>query len=173
MKHITALAGLALAVNPIVSQAAAPETCLAPTEVDALIRFAMPDIANAVANQCAASLGTQSYLKRNQAALLGRFAGPSKAALPRAKAAFAKMTNMPDLSALGDGTMHDLIGIGVTSAFAKLKPADCTKADQLLGLLDPLPPENMAGLVTFILQAASENSGGKEKSTPFKVCPHG
>ncbi|WP_179504785.1 MULTISPECIES: hypothetical protein [unclassified Sphingomonas] len=162
------------------AQAAAP-ACLETADVNAMVSYALPAVMDSAMTYCAPHLAPQGFFAREGQGMVQRYALAKPAAWPRAKAALiklaqtdqdktiAQMANLPDkaLQPFADG----MLGQMVTEA---LKPENCRPLEQMTRLLAPLPPENTAGLFTFIIRMVdtpSRKPGTQPRKSGLPLCP--
>lgn len=170
--------GFALALMlisvPSMAVAQGTQACLTAADADALVRYALPDIIGQVGTSCAASLPATAYLIRNQTELAKRYGELAAPALPGARRAFGKIAglNPKQTENLKDETLRALLGMGINTVVSgKLKPKDCSTVDEILTLLAPVPPENMAKLIGIALREGNKLKTD-DTATPsiFRLC---
>jgi len=185
---IALLAGLAggpaLAKERVETVETRPErlgtgSCVTGEEVEALALVMMPEALTAVAQACTASLPESALLRRTGAQIFERYRALSAPSMARAQQAFAKISGSKakDVSEIGMETMKAMVVPMLTEA---IEPKDCTAINHMIELLEPLPPENMAGMISTILQLVArkeadnrqkiETTGPETKSSP-DICP--
>ena len=181
IRAVSASLALAALLAGQTAQAAAPAACLETADVNAMVAYALPSVMDSAMTYCAPHLAPQGYFARQGQDLVGRYAQAKPAAWPRAKAALIKlaqtdkdptmsqMTRLPDkaLQPFADG----MLGQMVTEA---LKPENCAPLEQMTRLLAPLPPENTAGLFTFIIrmvETPSRKPGVQPRKSGLPLCP--
>lgn len=162
-KRLAAVAALGAALATPAAQAAQLRPCLAPAEAQAFVTLVAPEAIRQVAMTCSASLPAGAVLRRDSEALARRFEAAAPDALPLAQGALQKMvgTAIPDPALIGP-LVKTLVGPLIA---AKLKPQDCATIDRALGLIEPLPTGNMAGLIMLGVELAA-----KEQSA-LVICP--
>ncbi|MES2989152.1 MAG: hypothetical protein V4808_14720 [Pseudomonadota bacterium] len=168
-------AGLAAALGLVATtshaaQTVAQDACLTQAEATALFLTVAPTILKSVSGKCIKVLPESAYLRINGEALIARYAGPSAAAKPAAIAAFNKISGEAKL----DESMFEMMTGEILGEIVAgdVKPDECMKFDRIAGLLDPMPPENIAGLLIAFVEFADEKGGDKEKKKagPFSIC---
>ena len=159
MKHIrTAILAIALAL---------PSTALAetnigddPAAIASAARYAMPHLVSGVRETCSPVLSPDGYLMRNGDALVAKFSQGSDAAWPAAKS-FLIETMAKDeddesaryISLLPDESLKPFVdGILVALVTKEIKQEQCHDVERGLELLDPLPAENVSGLIGFMVE---------------------
>lgn len=147
------------------AQTAQAGACLTLEEAQGLFISIAPDMVRSIAKTCAPALPAGAYLRARSGTLADRYALPAEAAKPAAMAAIGKLSGEKILPL----EMFQFVSEGVIAAVAeeKIKPQDCSKIDRALELLDPLPPANLAGLITLFVEMAG--SDGK-KAPPITIC---
>lgn len=175
-KRLLAVMGMAAIAQAQVAQAAtAPAPCLSENEVTALVGYALPSVIDGTMKSCRPHLSTDGYFATRGSEFVGRYAARKNANWPLAKSAFLK------LGAGRDDKMADTIGKlpdeavqpfveGMVSEMvgSEIKPDQCTAIERGVRLLAPLPPENTAELVSFILVLSNQPKPGK--ASTFPIC---
>lgn len=169
--RVAALATLTMALPAQAAQQAASQ-CLTEPELRSLARFALPGALNGLVGKCSATLTPESFMRKDGLSLVSRYNAGKQAAWPSAKTALFRMggtdadtmkmiRQLPDeaLQPFVDGLIGNLVS-------DQIKPDQCAIADRMMRLLAPLPPENMAELVSTIVVLADD----PKKPGPFKVC---
>ncbi len=126
--------------------------CLSRAELRTGIAYIMPAIVSGVVTKCSAWLPADSYLAKNGTALVARYAGQSQGTENDVRALFDKFGNQAGLDGVdGKSTaklVESLVAVGIQS---EMKPEICADITTAMSLLDPLPAENMNGLIEFVL----------------------
>ena len=131
---------------------------VSPTEIAAATRYALPHLLGGVKGVCQSRLAPDGYLAREGEVLEARWADGAEAYWPEAKAALLKfgaeqgggsfggMTDLPDelLRPVVDGIVFAMVS-------SELKPSLCPEVERGLELFAPLPPENMAKIVGWLV----------------------
>ena len=186
---IALLAGLAggpaLAKERVETVETRPErlgtgSCVTGEEVEALALVMMPEALTAVAQACTASLPESALLRRTGAQIFERYRALSAPSMARAQQAFAKISgqaNGKDVSEIGLDMMKAMVVPMLTEA---VEAKDCGAINHMIELLEPLPPENLAGMISTILQLVArkeadsrqkiETTEPETKSSP-NICP--
>ena len=143
-----------------------PKPCLTEAEAQSVFLALAPDAIRAVGQKCAPLLPETATLRGGLSAFAAPYDATAAAAWPSAGPALAKIAG-PDMKGIDPVAMKPMIGAMIGSMAADtVKPKDCTAIDRAVGLLAPLPPANVAGL---ILLAAT--SGSKGAKGPIEICP--
>lgn len=161
--------------------AAQDPACLSEREVTSLVTYALPVVMNSTMKTCSPQLSPQGYFATQGSGLVQRYAARKSAAWPEAKAALIKLggndDKMKDIVAnLSDEALQPFAE-GIVSAMVTkgIKPGQCKAIERGVRLLSPLPPENTAELVTFILVLADKpkvrGAVGASKKSDLPICP--
>ena len=140
------------------SSAATSGLPVSPEEIAAATRYALPHLLGGVQGVCESELAPDGYLAREGDALEARWAEGADESWPAAKAALLKfgaeqggdsfggMTSLPDelLKPVVDGIVFAMVA-------SELKPSLCPDVERGIELFAPLPPENMANIVGWIM----------------------
>lgn len=165
---------LMLVLTPSAALAETARSCMTPVEAEALIQYALPDIIDHLGKACTIKLPATSYLIRSRVDLVDRYTQAATPALPIARVAFGKVAGIKaeQVENLRDETLRGLLSMGIGTAIdGKFKPKDCGMIDQILELLAPLPPENMAKLIGIALREGDKpKQDDTGKSSPLRLC---
>ncbi len=170
MKHmkIGSAAILAvLAIQPIAASAASP--CLTPSEAQALVRVALPDVIGGVSDKCKMALSGSSFLLRSGPDLIARYRGSAGSAWNAAKPAITKMAGEQAsfITAMADDAVKPLLSALISGEVGNaVKSAQCQKLDDLIAAVAPLPAENMADMLIAIVELTTKE--GKESK--LSIC---
>lgn len=177
-----ALALTALACAQTAAAAPAPAPCLDRQELTAIVTYALPSAMDSAMTFCRPHLSPQGYLAREGRGLVQRYTVAKPAAWPQAKAALVKMAatgndptvssmaRLPDsaLQPFAEGMVGQIVADG-------MKPQTCAPLEQAMRLLAPLPPENTAGLIAFVVtQTQGTRPGTRPTSrsrSSLPLCP--
>lgn len=166
------LALLALVAQPVAAQ----RPCVTEPEAEAFALVAFPEIIRETGRLCAAQLPATSLLRRTSGPLLAKYDQAAERAWPQARAAIGKLA-VPGVDALLESTYARpfLTTLLVPLIVGRLDTADCGTVDRLVADLEPLPPQNAAGLVVTILShLKAERARGKRVDVPdLPLCPAG
>jgi len=171
--HGMKLASLAaLAAVPSIAHAQAGAACMTRAEANALIIVAMPDAIEGTRNKCASTLPASSFLSSQGPALVSRYRQSGTGNLDLARAAFLKMAGEDKsdeakiFAAMPEEALRGLLGTAFAVAIANdVKVADCPNIDRFIAALSPLPPSNVAEIITGLIAIA----GGKTDNS-FRLC---
>lgn len=164
-----AASGLAL----MQAQAAQASQCVTEDEMSGIVGYALPSVLDGAMKSCKPHLSPTGYFATKGPDILARYAARKDANWPAAKAAFIKLGAEKDdkltatLSALPDQALQPFAEAMVTEMVgAEIKPGQCVAIERGVRLLSPLPPENTAELVTFIVGMADKPG----KKSGFTLC---
>ena len=178
-KLVVGAAALSLGMAEIA--AAQEPACLSEREVTSLVTYALPVVMDSAMKTCRPTLSPQGYFATQGSGLVQRYAARKGAAWPDAKAALFKLggndAKMKDLVAsLSDEALQPFAeGLVAAMVTKGIKPGQCKAIERATRLLAPLPPENTAELVTFILVLADKpkvrGAVGASKKSDLPICP--
>ena len=154
--------------------AANASQCLAEDEVTALVGYALPAVIDGTMKTCRPHLSSNGFFATRGSEFSSRYAARKENNWPKAKMAFLKLGggkdekmasmlgNLPDESVkpFVEAMVSELVG-------SEIKPDQCTAIERGVRLLAPLPPENTAELVAFVLVLADKPKPGKTSSFPI------
>jgi hypothetical protein len=164
-------------------QAAAAQdaACLSEHEVTSLVTYALPVVMGSAIKTCGPQLSSQGYFATQGPALVQRYAARKPSAWPEAKAALLKIggkdKKMNDMVAgLSDEALQPFAEGMVAQLVAKgIKPGQCVAIERGARLLSPLPPENTAELLSFVIVLATRPKAGApagaERKSDLPICP--
>ena len=153
--------------------ASAQQACVPPADMSDTIIYALPIAYDAARTSCAKQFATNGFVARGGDKFMAGFRARQNAAWPGAMrtmqafissqqdsakpgagdldlAALAKSLPPEALRPLVDGLMGQMIA-------GEIKPEACGKIERALELLSPLPVDNVAGLMGFLLEIAEVN----------------
>lgn len=174
--------GAALASLGMAEVAAAQDpTCLSEREVTSLVTYALPVVMESTMKTCRPQLSPEGYFAAQGPSLVQRYAARKSAAWPEAKSALFKLggndVKMKDIvTSLSDEALQPFAeGLVAAMVTKGIKPGQCKAIERGVRLLSPLPPENTAELVTFILVLADKpkvrGAVGASKQSDLPICP--
>ena len=165
MKRFAAIAALAALTLPATAQA---QTEMTPEATQAAVRYALPHLLAGVRSTCGPKLSRDGYLAKNGAALLARYSQGSEAAWPAARSALMefgseKNSDMTQMFAqMPDSALRPFIDAMISSMVAtKIKADNCADVERGLELLAPLPAENIAGIIGFVIELSDKDKAPK------------
>ncbi|KUR71444.1 hypothetical protein AQZ52_12475 [Novosphingobium fuchskuhlense] len=174
--------GSAIAALGMAEVAAAQgHVCLSEREVTSLVTYALPVVMDSTMKTCRPQLSPQGWFATQGPGLVQRYATRKTAAWPEARAALIKLGGNDDklkslVSTLSDEALQPFAEGMVSAVVTKgIKPGQCKAIERATRLLSPLPPENTAELVTFMLVLADKpqvrSAVGASKSSDLPICP--
>jgi len=170
MKRITKLASAALISGAVMtaSPASAQIDDLDPAAVAAATRYALPLAFDGFMTRCFDRLDGDGYAATNADRLRAKFSEGADAAWPGARALIVEMASEEagDMSEvfdmLGDDALRPFVDGLVQNMAAQEIPADeCQTIERGLEILDPLPADNVAALVGFIVEVGARTEAGE------------
>jgi hypothetical protein len=166
MKSVAALAAFAALSVPASAHAAE----LTPEATQAAVRYALPHLLSGVRATCGTRLSSKGFLATNGDAMLARFSQGSDAAWPAARVALLQLGKKDNsgmaqmFDQMPDSALKPFVDATISAMVAtKLKVENCTDVERGLELLAPLPPENIAGLVGFVIEMAERDDKAKAR----------
>ncbi len=167
MKLLAVTAALAAICTPHSTQAAE----ISPAAMQAAVRYALPQLVSGIRTSCGSQLSPTGFLARNGDGLEQRYAQGADTAWPAARAALIQMGDKDKsgmaamFNKMPDSALKPFVDATISSMIAtKLKPAQCPDIERGIELLAPLPPENVAGLVGFIVEMKEREDQGKARN---------
>lgn len=163
-------AGLLASLGMLHAQAAYAQQCIAPEDLTDAGIYAVPVIAEGFATSCRAHLADDGFFATRGAEFVAPYAAMQAERWPGTRRAFLILGSNGDRDAADDETQDFLADLPsealrpFVDAFLaqkigeEIKPADCPKIERVMELLAPLPPENLGGLFSFIMDV----TGAKE-----------
>jgi hypothetical protein len=157
--------------------AAQEPACLSGREVTSLVTYALPVVMDSTMKACRPQLSPQGFFATQGSSLVQRYGARKTAAWPEARAALVKLGGNDDklkdiVSNLSDEALQPLAEGMVSAMVTKgIKPGQCKAIERATRLLSPLPLENTAQLVTFILVVADKPKPGSTKKSDLPICP--
>lgn len=168
------LAAFAMAEGQFAQAATGTPPCLSEDEVTALIGYALPSVIDGTIKSCKPHLASSGYFATRGSEFLGRYAARKDGNWPLAKTAFLKLGASKDpkmadmMKNLPDNAVQPFVEAMVSELVSgEIKPDQCTAIERGVRLLSPLPPENTAELITFVLVLADKPKPGKTSSFPI------
>lgn len=173
MKLNSVMTFLAMFSVPALAHAQTNSACVSRAEANALFVTTLPDLIDGVRNKCAPSLPSSAFLPSQGRALVERYRASSPGDWSSARKAFLKMGGGDDeagtkfVTALPDETLKTVLGTAFAVVVANdIKPGDCGQIDRFVAALSPLPPANIAEIITGLIVLA-----GNKPNNKFRVCP--
>lgn len=167
-------AAMALTQGQMAYAAANAEKCLSEAEVSGLVSFALPSVIEGTMKACKPHLATNGFFATRGSAFAGQYAARKDGNWPAAKNAFLKLGGSKDaslnktLKALPDNALQPFVeGMVAEMVGGEIKPSQCTAIERGVRILSPLPAENTAELIAFVLVLADKPKNGKAASFPL------
>jgi len=156
-----AIAMLAASASAEAQKAAKP--CLYPEEIDAMVISFAPRLIEVTTTACKPHLAESAYLNRSSGALAERYRVAGKSLWPLAYKGLLKISGLEKVKnpLINPDTLRDMLDAKIPEIVADIKPDKCLAIDRIGQLLDPLPPQNMAGLFSAILEIMSADERKK------------
>jgi hypothetical protein len=136
----------------------AQRPCLTEAQVEAMTLFALPPLLDGAAKACGPALPASSYLMNGGRTLSKTLAAESSTHWASAGPAVTQMGGKDFPAGLSESTarglLHDLVANGLSTPKGRVH---CSRIDRAADLLSPLPPRNLAGLVTLAMEMFSED----------------
>jgi hypothetical protein len=148
------------------------KACLYPEEIDAMVISFAPRLIEVTATACKPHLAENAYLNRSSGVLAERYRVAGKSLWPLAYKGMLKMSGLEKVKnpLIKPDALREMLDAKIPEIVADIKPETCVTIDRVGQLVDPLPPQNMAGLFSTILEIVSaderkkgETGGGKSK----------
>jgi hypothetical protein len=173
---------LALAALAQAPAAQAQQACVPPADLGDSIIYALPIAYDAARTSCGKQFARDGFMARGGDKFIAGFRARQNAAWPGAMrtmqtlvasqsgaaksgdldlAALAKSLPPETLRPLVDGMMGQMIA-------GEIKPDSCGKIERAMELLSPLPVDNVAGLMGFVLEIADIKEPSICPATPAK-----
>ena len=181
IRSIIACAAMATLTASETALAAAP-SCLTEREVSSLLTYALPVVMDSTMKACRPQLSSQGYFATQGSSMVQRYAARKGAAWPEAKVALLKLggndARMKDMIAnLSDEALQPFAeGMVAQLVTKQIKPGQCKPIERATRLLSPLPPENTAELLTFMIVLAEKpklrRAVGAPRKSDFPICPN-
>jgi len=180
-KPATVVVAAMLALFPGLASAA-DSACLTKAEASSLVTYALPEAITAAGERCRTTLPANAFLPTQGARLAARYGVQKEKSWPAAKSAFLKLsTSGKDngqasgfIAQMPDPSLRTIVDAAVEGGVSQAIPLKaCGKLDLAVDLLSPLPPENMAGIVTLIVDLVGERAtraGSQSAKTPIPIC---
>lgn len=166
MKAHLASAALAALSLTLLSAPAHAQSQPGGAEIESAVRFGLPALFAGFQATCSAELADDGYVARNADRLAAKFAQGADAHWPAAKEALFMLGEDEGLDREMLGEMpDDALKPFVTALLQQMvatevKPAQCTDIERGLELIDPLPADNIAGLIGFMVEMAERDESG-------------
>lgn len=158
------------------AQVAVAQSCLTERELTGLVTFALPSLMDSTIKTCRPHLAAGGFFAIQGPSLLTRYAAGKETAWPLAKGALMKLGTDKDAQTmdmvrnLPDNALQPFAEAMIAKMVAgKIKSDQCVAIERGARLLAPLPPENTAELITFIVSVVDKPKPGKKAD--LSLCP--
>jgi hypothetical protein len=165
-------AGLILGAAFSASSAMAQMENLDPAAVTAATRYSLPLLFDGYLTRCSGTLDPAGYANSNARKLRAKFSQGAADAWPAARTLVLEMAegeaagstdligNMPDdaLRPFVDGLIPSMIA-------QEIELEQCEVIERVLELFDPMPADNLAGMVGLFTEFASDEAGQRPEMT--------
>lgn len=163
---------LALAALASATTAQAQAACVDPGDFSDTVSYAVPLVYDALQEPCAGDFAQSSFMQSNGSAFVDRFRARQDenwaGTLRLLKVFMAKRGGeteesdaqmMALIEALPEDSLRPFVDAILMQVLnerlvSELKPTTCGDVAEAMELLDPLPPENMSGLIAFLARQA-------------------
>ena len=160
-----ATVGLPLALCPQIVRAetSSPST---PAQYESAVRFGLPALFTGYRTTCASQLDADGYTAVNADRLTEKFSDGADAHWPAAKSVLFTLggehgVEHEMLSEIPDDALKPFVyALLEQIAATEIKPDNCADVERGLELLDPLPADNIAGLIGFIMELTGKDDAG-------------
>lgn len=167
---LASLVAASLITTP--ARAEEPE-CVTAKEVEAVVLTFMPDALNVAAEICTPHLPEGAMFAQKNPPIAARYAAEQESVWPDARSALRKIVGADAAPLLDEAEMRDRLFTELVPALSgAIRPKDCPAINHMMELLEPLPPRNMAGIFSTILQLSEDGKrrDGKPVRNP-RICP--
>ncbi|MDF7773915.1 hypothetical protein P1X14_01540 [Sphingomonas sp. AOB5] len=146
--------------------------CLEAPEAEAVMLLIAPGAIKGVTQACTPHFTAGAFLTGPAGrAQLTRYEAAAKAAEPAAGSGIAKLLGLPPAAAAVPGSSAGFASLAQMMVMGELDQMDtlrCYAFDRMFHLLDPLPPKDVAGVLTVIAELGSRDG---KKPLPITICP--
>jgi hypothetical protein len=169
-RHARALAAAAGALVLAPLPASAQAVPLSADEMNAVALYAMPHAFRSLQARCTGQVPANAYMFAQGPVVSARLEQAARGQFPAARAAVTRLATRNDpqmatiLQALPAENVEPLVSELIAGKVrSEVKQEDCAQINQVLELLDPLPPENLAtlmGIFALRMEGRGDNGGG-------------
>ena len=149
----------------------AARPCLTTVEAEALATVALPDILRQTGVRCQGALPPSAVLRQANGPLLARYQAAADRAWPAARGAIAKLAD-PSIAAVLESELARplLLTLVTPQIVGRIAIKDCGTIDRLVGLLEPLPPRNVAGVIVTAIRHGQANRKAGDTTPQLPLC---
>ena len=145
---------------------AARPSCVPRHDMRTLIRIALPDAVEALADRCRPALSADAFLPNEGSGLASRFRHEAPVDPARARAAIEAATGQDLSNFASNDTMLTIARGFVDDQIQQRVPLkDCDTIDSMMGLAGALPADTMAEAILLALEVA-----GPEQTKGLAIC---
>jgi hypothetical protein len=146
--------------------------CLEAPEAEAVMLLIAPGAIKGVTQACTPYFTAGAFLSGpGGRAQLTRYESAAKGAEGAAGAGIAKLLGLPPAAASVPGSSAGFASLAQMMVLGELDQMDtirCYAFDRMFRLLDPLPPQNVASVLTIVAELGSRDK--KQKPLPITIC---
>ena len=166
-----------LALQPMA--ASAQSETPTPAQIEAATLYAMPHLFKGFNATCSGSLASDGFVATNRDRLTEKFALAAEGSWAGAKEALMQIASQQGggdgadiFSKMPDESLRPFVdGILFALVSSELKPEMCSDVERGLELLDPMPVENMAGLIGFGVELMERDKAKKQAKRKATIMP--
>ncbi|MEN3747771.1 hypothetical protein TPR58_11380 [Sphingomonas sp. HF-S3] len=146
--------------------------CLDAPEAEAVMLLIAPGAIRGVTQACGPYFVSSAFLPgAGGRAMLGRYEQAARNAEGAAGSGIAKLLGLPPAAAAVPGSSAGFASLAQMMVLGNLERVDtvrCYAMDGLFRALDPLPPRNLASVLTLVAELGSKE---QQKPLPITICP--
>jgi hypothetical protein len=155
MKRVAALLALLASGS---AQAQSAQSCVTPTEAEALVLFVAPELIRQAGTRCATALPPTALIRRTSGPFIARYEAETDTAWPQAKAALSRLTAPQAIQLLDSSFAAPLVASLIAPmVVGNIDAADCPRIERAATLVQSLPPRNVAGLIVLFAQIDADS----------------
>jgi hypothetical protein len=155
MKRVAALLALLASGS---AQAQSAQSCVMPTEAEALVLFVAPELIRQAGTRCATALPPTALIRRTSGPFIARYEAETDTAWPQAKAALSRLTAPQAIQLLDSSFAAPLVASLIAPmVVGNIDAADCPRIERAATLVQSLPPRNVAGLIVLFAQIDADS----------------
>lgn len=136
------------------------------TGIQSAVRYGLPALFAGFRATCSAELADDGYVARNADRLAAKFAQGADAHWPAARETLFMLgqdegMDREMLREMPDDALKPFVTALLQQMVAtEVKPAQCPDIERGLELIDPLPADNIAGVIGFMVEMAEHDKDG-------------
>jgi hypothetical protein len=172
-KLLNFAAGAAACIALAQPQMLMAQDCVDQDDLSGAVIYAMPILYSAFSSKCANELEASGFVATGGDAFVAKYSAAQDQNWPAASRMLAQSGNADEkgegmgdlLTAMPEEALRPFVNAIIEQKVrGEIKSEDCGKIERGLEALAPLPPENMGGFVTFLVDMAGVKSP--------KLCPY-